>query len=639
MSDISANVTVSMPSQLFTMARSFKAVTNGEIYIGKIDTDPTIPANQIQVYIENEDGSLVPVAQPIIINAGGYPVYNGQISKFVTVQGHSMAVYDAYGVQQFYFPNILKYNPDQFRQELEGDDGYKVIPSIWKVLSDVPVEMFRAPGLSDQQVIQAASNYAVLTGRALLFEAGKTYEVETLTVACDWSGKATIKRRTGTSSTLLVFNSGKKVSGLTVDGNNSECTGSASNIVMNAVSGAVFENGASLNALGHSIEINNSSTTDDSRLPNRLSKLVITGTTVGHGISLYNAASEIIEDINVSSCAGGISAGGSQRGIRPVKLSRIYAHHNRDTGVEVGFISTVDTPVYEVVSIIDSNSHYNGKNGFAVQSHHTTMSNCHAYHNGTAIEHQGFLINADGVSFAALVAFQNAGVGFDFGDCRKCTGSSLLAESNGWIGLEINSCEDMAFSGVALNDNFKGKPDGEMQAAITIHKGNGGYPFQGDNKAISISGVAIRSGDGQRYGVYVDQYSFDISLTGINAKNIGLLEDIFTASPNITTSGCVTRWDPLGLARASISAGGIQIPSVANSVSVNGGGNVISVTIMNGGAFVKDRTVRLIAVNGFTLENSGPSGTGNLFIGSSRVINAGDYINLWSDGSGGWKLG
>lgn len=111
---INANVIVSMPSQLFTMARSFKAVANGKIYIGKIDTDPVNPENQIQVYVENEDGSHVPVAQPIIINAGGYPVYNGQIAKFVTVQGHSMAVYDAYGTQQFYFPNVLKYDPDQF---------------------------------------------------------------------------------------------------------------------------------------------------------------------------------------------------------------------------------------------------------------------------------------------------------------------------------------------------------------------------------------------------------------------------------------------------------------------------------------------------------------------------------------------
>lgn len=131
MTDITANVVVSMPSQLFTMARSFKAVANGKIYIGKIDTDPVNPENQIQVYVENEDGSHVPVSQPIIINAAGYPVYNGQIAKFVTVQGHSMAVYDAYGTQQFYFPNVLKYDPDQFGpkllEDLASDTGSSLI--------------------------------------------------------------------------------------------------------------------------------------------------------------------------------------------------------------------------------------------------------------------------------------------------------------------------------------------------------------------------------------------------------------------------------------------------------------------------------------------------------------------------------
>lgn len=129
MSDITANVVVSMPSQLFTMARSFKAVANGKIYIGKIDTDPVNPENRIQVYVENEDGSHVPVSQPIIINAAGYPVYNGQIAKFVTEQGHSMAVYDAYGAQQFKFPNVLKYDPDQLRQEITANGGDKLVGS------------------------------------------------------------------------------------------------------------------------------------------------------------------------------------------------------------------------------------------------------------------------------------------------------------------------------------------------------------------------------------------------------------------------------------------------------------------------------------------------------------------------------
>lgn len=121
------NVVVSQPSQLFTLARSFKANANGKIYIGKIDTDPVNPENQIPVYVENEDGSHVPVSQPIIINAAGYPVYNGQIAKFVTVQGHSMAVYDAYGAQQFYFPNVLKYDPDQLRSELAQDYGPTIV--------------------------------------------------------------------------------------------------------------------------------------------------------------------------------------------------------------------------------------------------------------------------------------------------------------------------------------------------------------------------------------------------------------------------------------------------------------------------------------------------------------------------------
>lgn len=123
MSDISANLVIGMPAQLFTLARSFKANANGKIYIGLPDTDPTNPANQIQVYVENEDGSHVPVPQPIIINAGGYPVLGGQIKKFVTVQNYSMAIYDAYNAQQFYFEDVAKYDPDQFSQSLLNGDG------------------------------------------------------------------------------------------------------------------------------------------------------------------------------------------------------------------------------------------------------------------------------------------------------------------------------------------------------------------------------------------------------------------------------------------------------------------------------------------------------------------------------------
>lgn len=180
MSDITANIVVSMPSQLFTMARSFKAVANGKIYIGKIDTDPVNPENQIQVYVENEDGSHVPVSQPIIINAAGYPVYNGQIAKFVTVQGHSMAVYDAYGAQQFYFPNVLKYDPDQFEKRLASSGGDKLVGSSWgggSVWDDYVAKKFAIkviniyPTMSNDEI-----NSILSAGGHIYFNAG-TYTV------------------------------------------------------------------------------------------------------------------------------------------------------------------------------------------------------------------------------------------------------------------------------------------------------------------------------------------------------------------------------------------------------------------------------------------------------------------------------
>ncbi|RTF49646.1 phage tailspike protein [Serratia marcescens] len=173
---VNPTVVVSMPAQLFTMARAFKGASNGTIYIGKIDTDPTIPANQIQVYLQNEDGSTTPVSQPLVIGTGGYPVYGGQIAKFVTTQGHSMAVYDAYNVQQFYFPNVLKYDPDQFRNsinfitpEMFGavGDASADDTTAWEMLWDYVAEN---GGPNRQIGVCAARNYRIT--RAL---AGKSY--------------------------------------------------------------------------------------------------------------------------------------------------------------------------------------------------------------------------------------------------------------------------------------------------------------------------------------------------------------------------------------------------------------------------------------------------------------------------------
>lgn len=106
-----ADILVTSPFQPFTLPTQFKAVFNGYIYCGTVDAvDPSV--SQVQVYIVNEAGDKVPVAQPLRTNAGGYLVYNGQPAKFVTDSNHSLLVRDALGSQVWYTPDIASVDPD-----------------------------------------------------------------------------------------------------------------------------------------------------------------------------------------------------------------------------------------------------------------------------------------------------------------------------------------------------------------------------------------------------------------------------------------------------------------------------------------------------------------------------------------------
>lgn len=115
-----------MPVHSFFMGRFLKNAEGGEVYVCTKNTPADQmknEANFLTVYKEEESGEHTAIRQPIILNQAGLPVVDGSVAKILCPSEYALAVYDAYGVQQFYFQNVLKYDPDQLKQLLQSDEG------------------------------------------------------------------------------------------------------------------------------------------------------------------------------------------------------------------------------------------------------------------------------------------------------------------------------------------------------------------------------------------------------------------------------------------------------------------------------------------------------------------------------------
>ena len=89
--------------QYFALSSAGKPVAGGQIYIGNVNTDPEIPANQKQVQLILENGSRVNVDQPVRTGAGGVIEYNGSPAIMTTDGDYSMKVLSSNGTQVYYF--------------------------------------------------------------------------------------------------------------------------------------------------------------------------------------------------------------------------------------------------------------------------------------------------------------------------------------------------------------------------------------------------------------------------------------------------------------------------------------------------------------------------------------------------------
>lgn len=80
---------------------------DADLYFGIVDLDPEIPANQIDVYGKQEDGSSVLLPQPINTGAGGVPLYNGSPVELLAAElNYSFKALSRTGAQIYYAENV-----------------------------------------------------------------------------------------------------------------------------------------------------------------------------------------------------------------------------------------------------------------------------------------------------------------------------------------------------------------------------------------------------------------------------------------------------------------------------------------------------------------------------------------------------
>ena len=83
-------------------------------FFGEVGRDAQLEGNQKIVYALQEDGSAVPIEQPVTGSAGGVPMYNGSPTVLAVSGSYSLKILDKNDVQKYNIPEVAAFNLQGF---------------------------------------------------------------------------------------------------------------------------------------------------------------------------------------------------------------------------------------------------------------------------------------------------------------------------------------------------------------------------------------------------------------------------------------------------------------------------------------------------------------------------------------------
>lgn len=178
-----AGTIVRLGPEYFPESDRSRAIANGYIYVGEPSLDPTVPANQKTLSVQQENGTVVPVSQPLRTNAGGVPVYSGSPVTMIVTGAYSLLVQDSTATQVYYVPsNVTGTSTIEYSLSADYDCDYSEAVSDIGAVNDATIKVDCACTLDSGETITSTDNIAVQIIKGGSFDGVAGGATETLNI-------------------------------------------------------------------------------------------------------------------------------------------------------------------------------------------------------------------------------------------------------------------------------------------------------------------------------------------------------------------------------------------------------------------------------------------------------------------------